>query len=70
MALKIVSTWKNFVDIVDGMLWQDSIDDSTSSEDDLDDLVLEFMFPLQNDASYCRVNLQDIPVVQCEAMFR
>ena len=68
--MKIVSTWKNFVDIVDGMLWQDSIDDSTSSEDDLDDLVLEFMFPLQNDASYPRVNLQDIPVVQCEAMFR
>lgn len=52
------------------MLWQDSIDDSTSSEDDLDDLLLEFMFPLQNDASYPRVNLQDIPVVQCEAMFR
>ena len=68
--MKIVSTWKNFVDIVDGMLWQDSIDDSTSSEDDLDDLVLEFMFPLQNDASYPRVNLQDIPVVHCEAMFR
>ena len=65
-----MSTWKNFDDIVDLMWWQYSKDDSISSEDDLDDLVLEFMFPLQNDASYTLVNLQDIPVVQCEAMFR
>ena len=65
-----MSTRKNFDDIVDVMLWQDSSDDSSSSEDDLDDLLLEFMFPLQNDASYPRINLQDIPDVQCEAMFR
>ena len=74
LALKIVSTRKNFDDIVDVMLWQDSSesssDDSTSSEDDLDDLLLEFMFPQQNDANYLRINLQDIPDVQCEAMFR
>ena len=66
LALKIVSTWKNVVDIVDVMVWQDSSDDSISSEDDLDDLVLEFMFPLQNDASYTLVNLQDIPDFQGE----
>ena len=66
MALKIVSTWKNVVDIVDVMVWQDSSDDSISSEDDLDDLVLEFMFPLQSDASYTLVNLQDIPDFQVE----
>ena len=65
LALKIVSTWKN-VDIVDGMVWQDSSDDSISGEDDLDDLVLEFMFPLQSDASYTLVNLQDIPDFQVE----
>ncbi|XP_074633309.1 uncharacterized protein LOC141892072 isoform X2 [Acropora palmata] len=61
---------KNFDDIVDVMLWQDSSDDSSSSEDELDDLLLEFMFPLQNDKSYPRINLQDIPDVQCKAMFR
>ena len=66
LALKIVSTWKNVVDIVDVMVWQDSSDDSISSEDDLDDLVLEFMFPLQSDASYTLVNLQDIPDFQVE----
>ena len=70
LALKIVSTRKNFDDIVDVMLWQDSSDDSSSSEDDLDELLLEFMFPQQNDASYPRINLQDIPDVHCEAMFR
>ena len=70
LALNIVSAWKNFVDIVDVMLWQDSSDDSTSSEDDLDDLVLEFIFPLQNYASYPSVNIQDIPDVQCEPKFR
>lgn len=70
MALKIVSTRKNFDDIVDVMLWQDSSDDSSSSEDDLDELLLEFMFPQQNDVNYPRINLQDIPDVQCEAMFR
>lgn len=70
MALKIVSNRKNFDDIVDVMLWQDSSDDSSSSEDDLDELLLEFMFPQQNDANYPRINLQDIPDVQCEAMFR
>lgn len=70
LALKIVSTRKNFDDIVDVMLWQDSSDDSSSSEDDLDELLLEFMFPQQNDANYPRINLQDIPDVQCEAMFR
>lgn len=52
MALKIVSTRKNFDDIVDVMLWQDSSDDSSSSEDDLDELLLEFMFPQQNDVNY------------------
>ena len=66
LALKIVSTWKNVVDIVDVMVWQDSSDDSISSEDDLDDLVLEFMFPLQSDARYTLVNLQDIPDFQVE----
>lgn len=70
MALKIVSTRKNFDDIVDVMLWQDSSDDSSSSEDDLDELLLEFMFPQQNNVNYPRINLQDIPDVQCEAMFR
>lgn len=70
LALKIVSTRKNFDDIVDVMLWQDSSDDSSSSEDDLDELLLEFMFPQQNDVNYPRINLQDIPDVQCEAMFR
>ena len=65
-----MSTRKNFDDIVDVMLWQDSSDDSSSSEDDLDELLLEFMFPQQNDANYRRINLQDIPDVQCEAMFR
>lgn len=70
MALKIVSTRKNFDDIVDVMLWQDSSDDSSSSEDDLDELLLEFMFPQQNDVNYPRINLQDIPDVQCETMFR
>lgn len=70
LALKIVSTRKNFDDIVDVMLWQDSSDDSSSSEDDLDELLLEFMFPQQNDANYPRIHLQDIPDVQCEAMFR
>lgn len=70
MALKIVSTRKNFDDIVDVMLWQDSSDDSSSSEDDLDELLLEFMFPQQNDVNYPCINLQDIPDVQCEAMFR
>ena len=70
LALKIVSSRKNFDDIVDVMLWQDSSDDSSSSEDELDDLLLEFMFPLQNDKGYPRINLQDIPDVQCEAMFR
>lgn len=70
LALKIVSTRKNFDDIVDVMLWQDSSDDSSSSEDDLDELLLEFMFPQQNNVNYPRINLQDIPDVQCEAMFR
>lgn len=70
LALKIVSTRKNFDDIVDVMLWQDSSDDSSSSEDDLDELLLEFMFPQQNNVNYPRSNLQDIPDVQCEAMFR
>ena len=70
LALKIVSTRKNFDGIVDVMLWQDSSDDSSSSEDDLDELLLEFMFPQQNDANYPRINLQDIPDIQCEAMFR
>ena len=70
LALKIVSSRKNFDDIVDMMLWQDSSDESSSSEDELDDLLLEFMFPPQNDTSYPRINLQDIPDVQCEAMFR
>ena len=65
-----MSTRKNFDDIVDVMLWQDSSDDSSSSEDDLDELLLEFMFPQQNDANYPRINLQDIPDVQCQAMFR
>ncbi len=66
-----MSARKNFDDIVDVMLWQDSSDDdSSSSEDDLDELLLEFMFPPQNDANYPRINLQDIPDVQCEAMFR
>ena len=31
---------------------------------------MEFMFPLQNDATYACTNLQDAPDVQCEAMFR
>ena len=70
LALKIVSTRKNVDDIVDVMLWQDSSYDSSSSEDDLDELLLEFMFPQQNDANYPRINLQDIPDVQCQAMFR
>ena len=71
MARNIVSARKNFDDIVDVMLWQDSSDDdSSSSEDDLDELLLEFMFPQRNDANYPRINLQDIPDVQCEAMFR
>jgi len=65
-----VSTRKNFNDIVDVILWQDSSDDSSSSEDDLDDLLLEFMFPQKDDAKYPRINLQDTPDVQCEAMFR
>ena len=52
------------------MLWQDSSDDSSSSEDDLDELLLEFLFPQQKDGIYPRINLQDIPDVQCEAMFR
>lgn len=64
MALKIVSTRKNFDDIVDVMLWEDS------SDDDVDELLLGFMFSQQNDANYPRINLQDIPDVQCEAMFR
>ena len=56
-----MSARKNFDDIVDVMLWQDSSDDdSSSSEDDLDELLLEFMFPPQNDANYPRINLQDI----------
>ena len=66
----MVSTRRNFDDIVDVMLWQDSSDDSSSSEDDLDELLLEFMFPQQNDGNYPRINLQDISDVQCEAMFR
>ena len=70
LALKIVSTRKNFDDIVDVMLWRDSSDDSSSNEDVLDELLLEFKFPQQNDANYPRINLQDIPDVQCEAMFR
>ena len=70
LALKIVSTRKNFDDIVDVMLWQDSSDDSSSSEDDLDELLLEFMFPQKNDVNYPRINLMDIPDVQCVAMFR
>ena len=70
LALKIVPTRKNLDDIVDVMLWQDSSDDSSSSEDDLDELLLEFMFPERNDANYPRINLQDIPDVQCEVMFR
>ena len=53
----MVSSKKNFDDIVDVMLWQDSSDDSSSSEDELDDLLLEFMFPLQNHASYPSINL-------------
>lgn len=65
-----MSTRKNFDGIVDVMLWQDSSDDSSSSEDDLDELLLEFMFPQQNDANYPRINLQDVPDIQCEAMFR
>lgn len=66
-----MSARKNFDDIVDVMLWQDSRDDdSSSSEDHLDELLVEFMFPQQNDANYPRINLQDIPDVQCEAMFR
>ena len=48
---------KNFDGIVDVMLWQDSSDDSSSSEDDLDELLLEFMFPQQNDANYPHINL-------------
>ena len=52
------------------MLWQDSSYDSSSSEDYLDELLLESMFPQQNDANYPRINLQDIPDVQCQAMFR
>lgn len=52
------------------MLWQDSSDDSSSSEDDLDELLLEFMFPQRDVANYSRINLQDIPDDQCEAMFR
>ena len=43
LSLTIVSTRKNFDDIVDVMLWQDSSDDSSSSEDDLDELLLEFV---------------------------
>ena len=70
MALKIVSTRKNFDDIVDVILWQDSSDDSSSSEDDLDELLLEFMFPQQNDVNHPRINLQDKPDVQCVGMFR
>ncbi len=30
------------------MLWEDSSDDSSSSEDDLDELLLEFMFAQQD----------------------
>ena len=70
LALNIVSTGKNFDDIVDMMLCQDSSDDSSSSADDLDKLSLEFMFPQQNNANYPCINLQDIPDVQCQAMFR
>lgn len=65
-----MSIWKNFDDIVNVMLWQDSSDDSSSSEDDMDELLLEFMFPQQDNANYPRINLQDIPDVQCKAMFR
>ena len=57
MALKIVSTRKNFDDIVDVMLWEDS------SDDDVDELLLGFMFSQQNDANYPCINLQDIPDV-------
>lgn len=70
LALKIPSSREIVDDIVDVMLWQESSDDSSSSEDDLDELLVEFMFPQQNDANYPRINLQDVPDVQCEAMFR
>ena len=46
------------------MLWQDS------SEDNLDELLVEFTFPLQNNANYPCSDLQDTPNVQCEAIFR
>ena len=52
MVSNIVSIRKNFDDIVDVMLWQDSSDDPSSSEDDLDEILLEFMFPQQDDANY------------------
>ena len=60
----------NFFDTVDMMLWQDSSNDLSSTEDDLDKLLAEFMFSQKNDANYLRINFQDIPDVKYEAMFR
>ena len=53
------------------MLYDDSSENSSSSdEDDLDNLLVDLMFPPTFCPNYSRLNLEDISDVQCESMFR
>ena len=62
---------RNLNDIVQVMLYDESDSSSGSdSEDDLEVLMLEYIFPLTSKNYHPCVNLQDISDTQCEVMFR
>ena len=70
MILMIISCRCDFKQILDVMVYDSSSDQSASSEEDeLDTLLLDLAFAPKRMLG-TRINLQDIPDVDCERMFR